>query len=312
MVDRPNVIVVASAMVDMTCYLDRAPVAGETVVGNDFALGFGGKGANQAVMAGRLGCQVWLTACLGDDVFADMAFDHYRREGLDLQHVHRVAGTSSGVAPIWVDATGENRIVVVPGANSHLSPAHVTAAVTGATDVDVVLSQMEVPQETTLAAFEAARSRGAATILNPAPARTPIDGLLDLCDWVIVNETEFANLFPGSPAEGATPRDDDLLAAASTMKGRLVAHPRGRRCSGGGGLSGSARTGSGRAPGRRHDRRGGRLRGRLHLHDRRRTRGRPSRPAGMRVRSHQRHPKRAPSHRSRTRAKRPGCSAATL
>ena len=107
MVDRPSVIVVASAMVDMTCYLDRAPVAGETV-GNDFALGFGGKGANQAVMAGRLGCQVSLTACLGDDVFADMAFDHYPREGLDLQHVHGSPARPGGVAPICgFDATGE-------------------------------------------------------------------------------------------------------------------------------------------------------------------------------------------------------------
>jgi ribokinase len=222
MVERPSVIVVASTMVDMTCYVDRAPVAGETVVGNDFALGFGGKGANQAVMAGRLGCSVELAACLGDDVFADMALDHYRRVGLGLRHVHRLAGISSGVAPIWVDATGENRIVVVPGANSHLSPAHATSAVTEATHVDVVLSQMEVPQETTFAAFEAARRRGALTILNPAPARTPIEGLLDLCDWVIVNETEFADLFTGRSAKGASPRDEDLLAVASTLKGRLV------------------------------------------------------------------------------------------
>lgn len=223
MVERLSVIVVASTMVDMTCYVDRAPSAGETVVGNAFALGFGGKGANQAVMAGRLGCSVLLTACLGDDVFAEMALDHYRGEGLDLRHVHRIAGTTSGVAPIWVDATGENRIVVVPGANSHLSPAHVRDAVRGATQVDVVLSQMEVPQETTYAAFETARLRGALTILNPAPARTPIDGLLDLCDWVIVNETEFADLFVGSHLEGgASPSDDDLLAAASTLKGRLV------------------------------------------------------------------------------------------
>ena len=222
MAERPSVIVVASTMVDMTCYVDRAPVAGETVVGNDFALGFGGKGANQAVMAGRLGCSVELAACLGDDVFADMALDHYRREGLDLRHVHRIAGVSSGVAPIWVDTTGENRIVIVPGANDHLSPTHVTDAVTGATHVDVVLSQMEVPQETTFAAFEAARHRGASTILNPAPARTPIDGLLDLCDWLIVNETEFADLFAGYVAKGAGPRDEDLLAAATTLKGSLV------------------------------------------------------------------------------------------
>src|SRR3954452_9147562 len=102
-------------MVDMTCYLDRAPVAGETTVGNDFALGFGGKGANQAVMAGRLGCSVELLGCLGGDVVADIALEHYRREGLDLRRIHRIAGVTSGVAVIWVDGTGENRIVIVPG-----------------------------------------------------------------------------------------------------------------------------------------------------------------------------------------------------
>jgi ribokinase len=222
MAEGPSVVVVASTMVDMICYLDRAPVAGETVAGNDFVLGFGGKGANQAVMASRLGCSVELAACLGDDVFADMAIEHYRREGLGLQHVRRIAQVTSGVAPIWVDATGENRIVIVPGANSHLSPAHAVDAVTGAGHVDVVLSQMEVPQDSTRAAFDAARRRGAVTILNPAPAHPPVEGLLDLCDWVIVNETEFADLFPGHPADGAGPRDEDLVAAGSTLRGRLV------------------------------------------------------------------------------------------
>ena len=111
-----------------------------------------------------------------------------------------------------------------------LGPAHATAAVTGATDVDVVLSQIEVPSGDHLAAFEAATEAGPRDDPRPRTRRTPIDGLLDLSTQVIVNETEFADLFTGSPAEGEAPRDDDLLAAASTMKGRLVVTLGAARC----------------------------------------------------------------------------------
>lgn len=217
----PNVVVIASAMVDMIAYADELPSAGQTITGSDFALGFGGKGANQAVMARRLGSEVHLTACLGDDVFGQMALDHYRSEGIELSQVRQISGATSGVAPIWVDATGENRIVIVPGANAHLSPEQAVEAVHAPTSVDVVLSQMETPQESTYAAFKLARERGATTILNLAPAIPLIEGMTALADWIILNESEFSALT--ALAVKATPWDDaELTAGAKKLESRLV------------------------------------------------------------------------------------------
>ena len=217
----PDLVVIASSMVDMICYADVLPSAGQTITGTDFVLGFGGKGANQAVMARRLGSEVHLTACLGDDVFAHMALDHYGREGLDLDGVRTVPDVTSGVAPIWVDSTGENRIVVVPGANAHLSSEQAAEAVERPAQVDVVLSQMEVPQRATVAAFAAARRRGATTILNPAPALPPVSELLDLTDWIVLNESEFTTL-TGTPVGPVPESDPALVAGAETLRARAV------------------------------------------------------------------------------------------
>jgi ribokinase len=216
-----TVVVIASAMIDMISYVERVPTAGETLRGEHFRLGFGGKGANQAVMVGRAGARVHLTACLGDDVFGDMSLAHYAAMGFDLSGVRRIAGASSGVAPIWVEATGENRIIVNAGANDHLDAEQAIAAVRGPEQLAAVLCQMEVPQAATLAAFGAARERGAVTVLNPAPAQRPVDGLLDLCDWVIVNETEFDELLAGTRT-GAAPSEEAMLRAAAGLRGALV------------------------------------------------------------------------------------------
>lgn len=218
----PDVVVIASAMIDMVSYVPRLPEAGETVRGETFALGFGGKGANQAVMAARAGARVHLSACLGDDVFGEMSWAHYQREGLELAGLRRVPGVTSGVAPIWVDPSGQNRIVVVPGANDSLDAAQAVDAVRSPARLDAVLSQMEVPQPSTMAAFSAARERGATTVLNPAPAHTPIPGLLELCDWVIVNETEFAALLAVDRGGDAAIDDEAMLAAAGRLGCSLV------------------------------------------------------------------------------------------
>lgn len=209
-------------MIDMVSYMARVPDAGETLRGERFEMGFGGKGANQAVMASRAGAAVRLTACLGDDVFGDLSLEHYAREGVDLSGVRRIAGMSSGVAPIWVEESGENRIVVAPGANDHLGAEQAAHAVRSPEHVDAVLSQMEVPQESTLAAFAAARERGAVTVLNPAPAHTPIPGLLELCDWVVVNESEFEELLADPSDSDPSPTEAQMLRAAERVGGSLV------------------------------------------------------------------------------------------
>ena len=191
--EQPVVVVVGSLNVDLVAYTQRVPRPGETVIGERFQMGFGGKGANQAVMAARLGARVAMIGALGDDVYAAMTLDNLARQAVDAGNVARVAG-SSGVAPIWVEPDGTNRIVVVPGANNQVDPDTAAAAIRSMDDVDIVIGQLEIPQRVTLAAFRAARQRGVVTILNPAPA-APLDPeLIDAAHWLIPNETEFAIL----------------------------------------------------------------------------------------------------------------------
>jgi ribokinase len=165
----PAVLVVGSMNMDLVAYVDRVPGPGETVVGRRFQSGFGGKGANQAVMARLLGADVAFIGALGDDPYGAMTIEHFLDLGIDVTRITRVSGPS-GVAPIWVEADGTNRIVVVPGANDLVTPDNAARAVAGAGRIDVCVGQFEVPQAATAAAFAVARAAGATTILNPAPA----------------------------------------------------------------------------------------------------------------------------------------------
>ena len=189
----PAIVVVGSMNIDLIAYARRAPGPGETVIGDRFVTGFGGKGANQAVMARLLGAEVAFVGALGDDPYATMTLDNFARLGVDASAVMRMAG-SSGVAPIWVEADGTNRIIVVSGANDLVTPGHAAVAVAAAPRVDVVVGQFEVPQAVTAAAFAAARARGAVTVLNPAPAAPIAPALLAVADWLIPNEVEFGVL----------------------------------------------------------------------------------------------------------------------
>jgi ribokinase len=190
---RPVIVVVGSMNVDQIAYTPRVPAAGETVMGERYVMGFGGKGANQAVMARRLGAQVVFVGALGQDVLGDMTVDNMVGQGIDTRFIARVAG-SSGVAPIWVEPDGTNRIIVVAGANDLVVPEAAAAAIRSLDRVDVVLGQLEIPQAATAAAFAAARERHAPTILNPAPA-APLDpDLIGVTDWLIPNESELATL----------------------------------------------------------------------------------------------------------------------
>src|ERR1700728_3546388 len=128
MARRPRIAVVGSANIDLTTFTDQFPKPGETIFGQKFDLGFGGKGANQAVAARLCGADVFMVARVGSDLFGPATIDNFKRMGIDTSHVKQVEGLSSGVAPIFVDPDGQNRILVVKGANDALKPADVDAA----------------------------------------------------------------------------------------------------------------------------------------------------------------------------------------
>src|SRR3954452_12843298 len=191
------------------------PEPGETLLGDRFGMGFGGKGANQAVMASRLGTRVWIVGALGSDVYRDMTLANFATQGVDTTYVDEMPG-SSGVAPIWVEPDGTNRIIVVGGANDAVEPVRAADAVRSMRRLDAVIGQLEIPQAVTTAAFQAARARGVVTILNPAPA-APLDPeLLAASDWLIPNEHELAILAGTGPIE---PDDDAAIAAFAAKVG---------------------------------------------------------------------------------------------
>ncbi|MDP6480563.1 MAG: ribokinase [Acidimicrobiales bacterium] len=211
-----HVLVVGSTMIDLVAYTQRVPEAGETIVGDRFQMGFGGKGANQAVMAALAGARVTMVNAVGEDSYGEMTVSNLDSFGVDTEHVHAVPG-ESGVAPIWVESDGTNRIIIVPGANNGLTAEMAADAVGSATDLSVVVGQLEVPQAATAAGFAEARSRGVLTVLNPAPAAELEAGLLAVTDWLIPNEVEFGLL-----ADGAEPDDASLMAFAERTGTRLL------------------------------------------------------------------------------------------
>jgi ribokinase len=211
-----TIVIVGSSNVDLTAYCDRFPDDGETLVGTSFLQGFGGKGANQAVMMARLGSEVVFVSRVGDDALGAEVVANFTANGVDVSRVLVTPGVSTGVAPIWVDRGGVNRILVVPGANARLSAADVDAGLAGVAGATVVVAQLETPQVATAAAFTWARAAGAVTLLNPAPAALLEPGLLALVDWLVPNETEFEILF-GGVATG------DRVAAAAARSGCRLA-----------------------------------------------------------------------------------------
>jgi ribokinase len=216
---RPVIAVVGSLNIDLVAYARRVPSVGETVIGDRFQMGFGGKGANQAVMAARLGALVSMVGAVGDDFYAGMTLENLQGQGVDATHIARVAG-SSGVAPIWVEPDGTNRIIVVPGANGAVDPETAAAAIRSIDGIDVVIGQLEIPQRVTGAAFRAAREGGAMTILNPAPAAPLGRELIAGADWLIPNETEFAIL---SGIDRLDAEDDQAIVAyAGSISQRLL------------------------------------------------------------------------------------------
>ncbi len=200
MARRPRIAVVGSANIDLTTFTNQFPKPGETIFGQKFDLGFGGKGANQAVAARLCGAEVFMIARVGSDLFGPATIDNFRKQGIDTTHVKQVEGLSSGVAPIFVEPNGQNRILVVKGANDALKPADVDAAAETLKSVDCIVLQFEIPVETVYYTIDFARKHGIRCILNPAPAQAiDLRALKDL-DYFVPNETE-AETIMGSPVK---------------------------------------------------------------------------------------------------------------
>lgn len=211
----PVVAVVGSAMMDLTAYADVLPEPGQTLAGQLFTTGFGGKGANQAVMAALCGADVHFIGKLGDDVFGTAIAENFVKVGINSDFVE-ISSTPNGVAHIWVDGNGENRIIIIPGANHEIEISKAIEAINSIANLSVVIAQCEIKQEVTLAAFKAAKSRGCTTILNPAPFQEISAALLELCDWIIPNETEFREL------HGQLPTSDEILKSFRPGKNSIV------------------------------------------------------------------------------------------
>lgn len=187
---RPRIVVVGSANTDLVVPVPTIPTAGETVLGGDLRVIPGGKGANQAVAAARLGAEVVFVGRVGDDDFGRQMLAHLQREGIDTRFVGLDPDAPSGVALIAVSAQGENSIVVAPGANLRLSAADIERAAEAFAVADAVIAQLEIPLEAVEVAAQFARRHGAPFILNPAPARPLTQTLYPLVDYLIPNETE--------------------------------------------------------------------------------------------------------------------------
>ena len=212
----PRIAVIGSANTDLTTFTDVFPRPGETLFGKSFEMGFGGKGANQAVAARLCGAEVVMLAKVGKDLFGQATIDNFASFGIDTRHVHIVDDAPTGVAPIFVEPNGQNRIIVVKGANDRLTPADVDAAAADLRDVDAIILQFEIPLETIYHAIRFARAHRIRCIVNPAPALPADLAELVSADLFIPNETEAAQI-TGLPVHSQT--EAVACAAALLAKG---------------------------------------------------------------------------------------------
>ncbi|MEN3002110.1 MAG: ribokinase [Armatimonadota bacterium] len=189
-----RLVVVGSSNTDLVVQVPAIPAPGETVLGDAVRVIPGGKGANQAVAAARLGAQVCFIGCIGTDSFGEAAVENLTQEGIDTRYVVRTAEHPSGVALIAVSPYGENAIVVAPGANMHLRPEHVERAEPAIAQADAVIAQSEIPMDTVATAAQLARRHGVPFILNPAPACLLAPDLMQMVTVLIPNETEARQL----------------------------------------------------------------------------------------------------------------------
>ena len=211
--NQPKIVVVGSSNMDLVVKTPRIPLPGETILGGDFLMTPGGKGANQAVAAAKLGACVYFIAKLGKDIFGDQSLANFTKESIHTEYITQTDDASSGVALITVDDAGENMIVVAPGANGMLSPEDVEKAQPAIASSGAVAAQLEVPLETVEYAARLTRRSGVPFILDPAPARALGPELLERVDVLTPNETE-AQILTGIDV---TDEDSARLAAEKLL-----------------------------------------------------------------------------------------------
>ncbi|XP_064623530.1 ribokinase-like [Lineus longissimus] len=211
-----DVVVVGSCNIDLISYVPRLPKAGETLHGHKFAIGFGGKGANQCVVASRLGTTTAMVAKLGDDTFGHDYIQNFKDNSVNIDHVSVTKEASSGVAPIAVNDDGQNAIVIVSGANLKLSEEDLNKAENIIKSSKVMVCQLEVRPEITLAALRMAKKHGVTSILNPAPSQPSLDPeMFQTCDIFCPNETE-TEILTGLPVSSV----DDAKTATKALLDR--------------------------------------------------------------------------------------------
>jgi len=218
---KPRILVVGSFVMDVIATTERVPPAGQTVYGKEFHMAPGGKGANQALQCARLGADVTMMGCVGDDLFQELLLSPLREAGIDLSHVVVRPGISSGVGHVTLEVTehtAQNRIVVIPGANRTLTVEEVDWLRAEIGGYDLVLLQLEIPIEVNLAVARWAREAGVPVMLNPAPATELNDELLSLVSWLIPNEQE-ASMETHLPLrmDASGPCEEDLERIAGSL-----------------------------------------------------------------------------------------------
>ena len=210
--DGNDIAVIGSSNMDLITYITRMPGEGETVEAPDFAMGFGGKGANQAVSASRLGSRVLMLTRVGNDLFAESTIENYRRNGIDTTHVLSTEA-ASGVAPIFVDEESRNSILIVKGANALLSPQDVRRAEARIAACRLIVLQLEIPLETVYEAVALGKRHSIPVLLNPAPAQPDLElEKVRDCQYIVPNESELS-LLTGMPVDSL----DDVHNAAAVL-----------------------------------------------------------------------------------------------
>ncbi|MDU6259376.1 MAG: ribokinase [Haemophilus parainfluenzae] len=208
-----DIAVIGSNMVDLITYIDRMPKLGETLEAPSFKIGCGGKGANQAVAAAKLGSNVMMLTKVGDDLFADNTLKNFQRYHINTDYVTKVKGVSSGVAPIFVDKSSQNSILIIKGANSHLSTKDIDDAENELKKCKLIILQLEVPLSVVYYSIDFAVKNHIPVILNPAPADPNLDiKYVCKCDFFMPNETEL-EILTGLPVSNI----DEILAAANSL-----------------------------------------------------------------------------------------------
>ncbi len=205
-----KIVVVGSSNTDLVITSSKLPLPGETVIGNEFNIFAGGKGANQAVAAARAGGDVLFVAKVGDDDFGKKAIEGYKKDNINTNKIGVDSEKPSGIAIILVnESTGQNSIVVASGSNSELSIDDIKRVRTGIKEADVLLVQLEIPLEVVEFSLKVAKDNGVKTILNPAPAQPLNDELLSLVDIITPNETEAKILI------GIEPNNENTIKRAA-------------------------------------------------------------------------------------------------